>query len=50
MWLLSKKKKNTFILLNHRNLLRTKQKAPYPVYKTIVKKDILTLPKGVKNN
>lgn len=34
--------------LNHRNLLRTKQKAP--VYKTIFEKDRLKLPKGSKNN
>lgn len=39
-----------YILLNHRSLLRTKQKVLNPVCKTIFKKDILKLPKGSKNN
>lgn len=50
MWLLSIKEKYILILLNHRSLLRTKQKVPNPVCKTIFKKDILKLPKCSKNN
>ena len=34
--------------MNHRNLLRAKQKAPYPVYKTMLKKDITKITKSLQ--